>query len=187
MQIGLCLVDTGYRPDAVYAVLRTLARGPTLRPSRGRGITAGKTQFDDYRRDRCREIGMHWWIPKESPQAVIQIDTNYWKTFLHSRLATAIGDPGALSLYGKAEDHGLFAEHILAEYYTTPSTEKGVQIQEWHQHIGKDNEWFDCLVGAAVAAAKLGCSVLPGARVPRPHVRRRPMPVVDSSFRPELG
>ena len=169
-QIGLSLADTGYKPDAVHAAIRLLAR-PSIRPSRGRGITAGKTQFEDYKRDRCREMGSHWWVPKESPQSVIHIDTNYYKTFTHARLATAAGDPGALTLFGKPSDHRLLAAHILAEYYTIPSTEKDVAVQEWHQHVGQDNEGFDALVGAAVAAAKLGCSVLPTApRVSRPVV-----------------
>ena len=161
-QIGLCLVDTGYKPDAVHAAIRLVGR-PTIRPSRGRGITAGKTQFEDYKKDRCREIGHHWWVPKESAQSVIHIDTNFYKTFTHARIATAMGDPGALTLFGKPSDHKLLAAHILAEYYTLPSTERGVAIQEWHQHVGQDNEGFDALVGAAVAAAKLGCSVLPAA------------------------
>ena len=159
LQINLCLVDTGYKPESVYTAMRILGRGPVLRPSRGRGIGAGKTQFDDYHPDRCREMGLHWWVTKESPQRVIQIDTNFWKTFVHNRLATSVDDPGALTLFGKSEDHRLLADHILAEYYTLPSTEKGVQIQEWHQHIGKDNEWFDCMVGCAVAASKLGAVV----------------------------
>ena len=159
MQIGLCMVDTGYKPDVVHAALR-VTRQAAARPSRGRGITAGKVQFDDYKRDRCREIGLHWWIPKDTPHAVIQIDTNFWKTFVHSRLATAAGDPGALTLFGQPEDHALLAAHILAEYYTLPKTEKDVTVQEWHQHVGRDNELLDCLVGAAAGAAKLGCSVI---------------------------
>jgi hypothetical protein len=162
-QIGLCLVDTGYKPDAVHAALRVIGR-PSLRPSRGRGITAGKTQFDDYRRDRCRDMGLHWWVPKDSPQSVIQIDTNFYKTFVHSGLTTSAGDPGALTLFGKPFEHKLLAAHILAEYYTMPSTERGVTVQEWHQHVGQDNEGFDALVGSAVAAAKLGCSLIPGGR-----------------------
>jgi hypothetical protein len=159
MQIGLCMVDTGYKPDVVHAALR-ITRQAAARPSRGRGITAGKVQFDDYKRDRCREMGLHWWIPKDTPHAVIQIDTNFWKTFVHSRLATAAGDPGALTLFGQPEDHALLAAHILAEYYTLPKTEKDVTVQEWHQHVGRDNELFDALVGAAAGAAKLGCSVI---------------------------
>ena len=159
MQIGLCMVDTGYKPDVVHAALR-VTRQAAARASRGRGITAGKVQFDDYKRDRCREMGLHWWIPKDTPHAVIQVDTNFWKTFVHSRLDTAAGDPGALTLFGQPEDHALLAAHILAEYYTLPKTEKDVTVQEWHQHVGRDNELYDCLVGAAAGAAKLGCSVI---------------------------
>jgi hypothetical protein len=159
-QISLCLVDTGYKPDVVHAALRIVSQA-AAKSSRGRGITAGKIQFDDYKRDRCREMGQHWWVPKDSPHSVIQIDTNFWKTFVHSRIATAQGDPGALTLFGKPEAHALLAAHILAEYYTLPKTEKDVPVQEWHQHVGRDNEFLDCLVGAAAAAAKLGCSLIP--------------------------
>jgi hypothetical protein len=186
MQVGLCLVDTGYKPDVVRAAIRLIGRLATLRASRGRGITAGKTQFDDYKRDRCREMGLHWWVPKEAQDAVIQIDTNFWKSFIHSRLATAQGDPGALTLFGKPDDHGLLAEHILSEYYTLPSTEKGVPVQEWHQHVGKDNELLDCLVGAAAAASCRGCSLLPV--VPRARSRRHVKARVTArSFDPALG
>lgn len=188
MQIELCLIDRGYKPEVVDGAIRQAGRGPAFRPSRGQGITAGKTQFVDYKRDRFREAGMNWWIPKDSPQAVIQIDTNFWKTFLQSRLGTAIGDPGSLTLFGKPNDHALFADHILAEYFTLPSTEKGVVVQEWHEHVGKDNELLDCCVMAAVAAAKLGCTLLPGTRAKKSS--RRPMgaaKTVNSSFRPELG
>lgn len=185
-QIGLCLIDSGHKPDVVHSAIRSCRRGQTVRSSRGRGITAGKTQFDEYRKERCREMGLHWWVPKDSAQSVVQIDTNFWKTFVHSRFATAPGDPGALTLFGKPEDHALFADQVLAEYYSLPRTEQGVSVQEWHQHVGRDNEALDCLVGAAVAASRLGCSVLPGvSSVKR---RRRPVAeVVQSGFTPELG
>jgi hypothetical protein len=186
LQIGLCLIDTGYEPDPVRAAIRIIGRRATLRGSRGRGITAGKTQFDDYKRDRCREMGLHWWVPKDTPDATIQIDTNFWKSFVHGRLATVQGDPGALTLFGQPQDHGLLAEHILAEYFSLPSTEKGVSVQEWHQYVGKDNEFFDCLVGAAAAAACRGCSLLPA--VPRVRTRRHFTASVPArAFDPALG
>ena len=43
----------------------------------------------------------------------ILIDTNYWKSFVHARLATAPGDRGVLTLYGtKRTNHALFAQHV---------------------------------------------------------------------------
>jgi len=45
----------------------------------------------------------------------VAVDVNWWKTFVHGRLAVASGDPGALTLYGKSADqHGLFAAHVVA-------------------------------------------------------------------------
>ena len=174
MQIGLCMVDAGYKPDVVHAALR-ITQQAAAKASRGRGITAGKIQFDDYKRDRCREMGLHWWVPKDSPQAVVQIDTNFWKTFVHARLSTAAGDPGALTLFGQPQYHALLAAHILAEYYTLPKTEKDVTVQEWHQHPGRDNELYDCLIGAAAGAAKLGCSLVPMA----PATKRQRVPIAE--------
>ena len=31
----------------------------------------------------------------------VEIDTNYWKTFVHERLGTAMGDAGCLSVFGR--------------------------------------------------------------------------------------
>jgi hypothetical protein len=46
----------------------------------------------------------------------VHIDTNYWKSFVHARLAVAMGDRGCLSLFGtKAEEHRLLSEHLAAE------------------------------------------------------------------------
>jgi hypothetical protein len=162
--IEMCLIDTGHFPDEVHAAIR-MVNDPRFRPSRGVGITAGRTQFVDYKKDRCRDIGNHWWIPKDAPNPTTQIDTNYWKTAVFTAITTAMGDPGSLTLFGKPEDHSsqLMAAHFLAEYYTLPSTEKGVSVQEWHQHVGKDNEGLDMLVGCMVCASKLGCSLIPMA------------------------
>ena len=186
MQIKLGLIDLGHKQDLVRSALRIIGRHATLGGSRGRGITAGATQFDDYKLDRCREMGLHWWIPKDSVYGETQIDTNFWKTFIHARIATAQGDPGSLTLFGKPEDHALFADHILSEYPSLPKTEKGISHQEWHQHVGKDNEFLDCLVGAAVAAGRCGCSLLPV--VPRARTRRHVAARVPArAFDPALG
>ena len=45
------------------------------------------------------------------------IETNYWKSFMHSRLNIAIGDKGiAFAVWPKSRtEHKMIAEHILAE------------------------------------------------------------------------
>jgi len=87
-----------------------------------------------------------------------KFDANYWKGFVHARLAVALADKGCLSLYGKeAGQHALFAEHLAAEA-PTRVTANGRTVDEWQMKPGVgDNHWLDCLAGCAVGAAILGC------------------------------
>lgn len=89
----------------------------------------------------------------------VSIDVNYWKSFVHERLATPMGAQGCLALWGDDEKvHRLFSEHITSEYYVRTSG-RGRTVDEWKLRPEcTDNHWFDCLVGCAVAASMLGVS-----------------------------
>ena len=95
----------------------------------------------------------------------VVFDTNYWKSFVHARLAVAMGDRGCLSLFGdKPELHRLFAEHLTAEY-RVKTEGRGRTVDEWKlRPEASDNHWLDCLVGCAVAASIQG-AVLAGTDV----------------------
>jgi len=88
-------------------------------------------------------------------------DTNYWKSFIHARLATAMGDKGCLSLFGDSpERHRLLGEHLTAEYRVRTEG-RGRSVDEWKMRPQRgDNHWFDCLVGCAVAASMQGAVLL---------------------------
>jgi len=102
----------------------------------------------------------------------VVFDTNYWKSFVHARLAVPMGDAGSLSLFGhKPEHHRLIAEHLTSEY-RVKTEGRGRTVDEWKLRVdGLDNHWLDCLVGAAVAASMEG-AVLFGTDA-RPVVRQR--------------
>ncbi len=97
-------------------------------------------------------------------------DTNYWKSFIHARLAVPMGDAGCLSLFGrKPEPDRLFSEHLTAEYKVRTEG-RGRTVDEWKiKPTQPDNHWFDGIVGCAVAASVQGVS-LPGteSREPKP-------------------
>ena len=59
---------------------------------------------------------------------------------------------------GAADElHRLISEHWTAEY-CVKTQGNGRSVQEWKARPGgPDNDFFDCLVGAAVAASMLGC------------------------------
>ena len=96
------------------------------------------------------------------------VDVNYWKSFVYSRLATPMGEPGCLSLFGsKPETHELFADHLTAEYPVKVQA-KGRTVDEWKLKASKpDNHWFDCLVGCAAAASMEGAATV-GMRQTKP-------------------
>jgi hypothetical protein len=84
----------------------------------------------------------------------VLIDTNFWKSFIHSRLATPMGDPGCLSLF-KDADHQMLADHLSAEQPTSV-TAKERTVEQWDLIPNRDNHFLDCLELATVAASVCG-------------------------------
>ncbi len=179
VRIDRCLIDAnwGSSTDVVYQFCRQSPHAGVLMPSHGRYVGASSIPFSDYKRKRGERIGLNWRVPVVTGKRAVRhvvFDTNYWKSFVHARLAVPMGDPGCLSLFGsKPDPHRLFAEHLTSEY-RVKTEGRGRTVDEWKLRVdGLDNHWLDCLVGAAVAASMHG-AVLFGteSRAPaRPRVR----------------
>jgi len=167
MGIERCLIDAnwGQSTDVVYQFCRQSAHAGLIVPSHGRYVGASSVPFSEYKRKKGERVGLHWRVPTVQGRRQVRhvlIDTNYWKSFVHARLAVAMGDPGSLSLFGrKPSEHQLLAEHLTAEYRVKTEA-RGRIVDEWKIRAGgPDNHWLDCMVGCAVAASILG-AVLPG-------------------------
>jgi len=167
LRIDRCLVDAnwGQSTDVVYQFCRQSRFAAILLPSHGKYIGASSIPFSEYKRKRGDRIGLHWRIPNTIGRRQVRhvlIDTNYWKSFVHARLAVAMGDPGCLSLYGRDDKaHRLLADHLTAEY-RVKTLAQGRIVDEWKLRATRpDNHWLDCLVGCAVAASIQG-AVLAG-------------------------
>ena len=167
VRIDRCLVDAnwGASTDVVYQFCRQSPHAAALMPSHGRYVGASSIPFSDYKRKRGERIGLNWRVPVVAGKRAVRhvvFDTNYWKSFVHARLAVPMGDPGALSLFGhtpgKPERHRLIAEHLTSEY-RVKTEGRGRTVDEWKLRAsggGLDNHWLDCLVGASVAASMEG-------------------------------
>jgi hypothetical protein len=162
-RIDRLLVDTGYKPGLVAAVKHKCG-GSVMMLYKGVGLRAGNKPMSSYTRRPGETIGNHWYIPNVSKTAEFPYvggDVNYWKTFVHTALATSAGDPGSLTIFGQGKDHELFAQHIASSETWTATQGHGRTVHEWTLLPGKpDNHWLDCLVGCAVAASMCGLRIL---------------------------
>lgn len=178
MKITKALVDINYRKteDVINQFVRQSHYGAVIMPSVGRYVGASSTPFDQYKRQNGDKIGNHWRIPvpkKHGTPRYVLFDTNYFKSFVMLRAMTRIGDRGCLSLFAGHDHqvHQMLADHWTAEF-PVPTEARGNKVDEWKEKApGRDNHWWDCIVGSAVAASILGV-ILPGTAA-KPRERKR--------------
>jgi len=175
MRITICLIDQGWQTELIHLFCRQSKHAALLLPSRGHGVTAAHKPFYEYDRKRGDRIGHYWWVPTVTRRRSLrhaEVDTNYWKSFVHQRLGTAMGDAGCLSLFGsKPEPHRVFADHLVSEYYIQTEG-RGRTVDQWRlRPHTSENHWLDCLVGCYAGASMQGVTLL-GEAGPRRTVLR---------------
>lgn len=165
LRIERAMIDAnwGDSTEVVYQFCRQSTYSGMILPSHGRYIGASSKPMMEFKKTRGDKIGVNWRIPSVAGKRAIRhaiYDTNYWKSFIHARLAVALGDKGSLTLFGKNPlIHELFAEHLTAEYRVKVMARERI-VDEWKMRPERDdNHWFDCLVGCAVIASMLGSKI----------------------------
>ena len=178
LKIERALIDAnwGQSTDLVYEFCRESKFAGIVLPSHGRYVGASSKPMTEYRKQPGDRLGFNWMMPSVAKKRAVRhviFDSNFWKSFVHARLAVPTGDKGSLTLYGRVPGiHQLLAEHLTAEYRVKTSG-RGRTVDEWKlkpEH--HDNHWLDCLAGCAVCGSMLGSS-LPefGAVVVKKHGR----------------
>jgi len=178
LKIERALVDAnwGQSTDVVYQFCRQSSHAGVILPSHGRYVGASSKPMTEYRKQQGDRLGFNWMIPNVAGKRAIRhviYDTNYWKSFIHARLAVPVGDKGSLTLYGRIPGaHQLFAEHLTAEY-RVKTQGRGRTVDEWKlKPQSHDNHFLDCVAGCAVCGSMLGAS-LPETLPAKPD--RKPM------------
>lgn len=176
MRIGRCLVDAnwGESTDTVKSFCRQSQYAAILMPSHGRGIRASQAPIALWGTQHHK--GHYWAVTKPQGRDVRSIvyDTNYWKKRVYDGLAMPEGSKGSIGLYkATAETHRIFAEHVMAE--TPVKTEaNGRTVFEWNAQPGRDNHFFDGIVGSIVAASLAGVTrEIDRRKAAQPQRRRR--------------
>lgn len=154
-RLNRVLIDSGWQADVIHKFVSQSRYAGMLIPSKGRGINATEAPMENWAAKPGQTRGNKWILQRASGRATasVQIDTNFWKTFVSSRLNTAMGDRGALSFYGATpEPHKMICDHICAETRIIDEA-RGRRVDVWQAKPNQDNHWFDGVVGCHVAAS----------------------------------
>lgn len=166
MHLDRLLFDAndGEARDVVFEFCRQSQYAQCM-PSTGVGVKAGQTPFSMYKQRPGEQRGDYWVLPASAKRKTryVRADVNYWKTFIRTRIRTPLGDPGALTIYGRdaGGSHDLLFDHLSSEHSVMTSGPYGT-CHEWSAVPGIENHWWDCLVGTAIGASLEGVS-RPGA------------------------
>lgn len=169
-QIG---IDAAWGPATRViqsAVMESKHRAIVL-PTFGRCLEAKDLPMDLWKPKPGERLGIGYSIrPRQGGGQYGLLDANYWKSFVHARLATEIGDAGSLSLFdpaGMITTHRMIAEHLRSEKRTEDAKGSRILHMWTHENKSADNDLFDCLAGACAMAG------IQGARLADVNITRR--------------
>ncbi len=161
--LDLALVDAGYARSSmdtpVYEFVRS-SPGKIYRASKGFG-TGGQGHYrHPAKRGHGRKLGNHWFATfQPSHKAwLYNMDSDYWKNFVHTGLLADPGRPGSLLLFGAIEnavEHRNYARQITAEIWTHEYKPGRGDVWLW-KRIRRENHWFDTTYACCVAASICG-------------------------------
>jgi len=160
-----CLVDSGRWEKAVYEFVRATGE-KVFRASKGIGDepSGRRSVFrsPDTQTDKKR-IGDHCVMSYQEAARLwlVDMDTNYWKAWLHERFMTPDTSPqGTITLFGNEKRrHFAFAHHICAEIEVEEFID-GKGLKRYWKKVNKNNHWLDCAYAACVAASLHGMKLL---------------------------
>lgn len=172
--VDLMLKDwsDGDHEKRIASQLRASNYRSRIRPSKGAAPKPGRKPVSKWGDARYDRSGPGWVERRIEKPMHVQYDTNIWKSHASRRLKTVVGAPSSLVLPGDDEEVlGLLAEHLTAEI-AKQFTYDGTPGTIWELIPGRNNDWWDCLVGNMVAASMLGVAI-PGEQVAKTIRKRR--------------
>lgn len=161
-KVDMVMIDSGTYTNAAYEFVRQV-RG-VFHPSKG---------IPNYRQrakstDVCRAgKNQHAQWLEASKVWLYELDTDYWKQWIHERFMTPCFDEqnmlrkGSLSIYepiGK-QRHSSYAQHIVAEELLTEFKEGKGSKTYWHVR-NENNHWLDATYLAAACTESVGIGLI---------------------------
>ena len=164
---GQAWIDAGYMTSVVYAFCRQAGR--PFRPTIGRGAAQQHRQW--YNRPTrtgslVKQIGDGFHINRLPAEKLdlVEVNADHWKTWVHQRLSTPLGKPGAMSLFRAApQEHLALAKHLTAETKAEEFVAGRGVVVKW-ERLRRQNHWFDALYNACAAGHVCGVRLVDDER-----------------------
>lgn len=154
-------VDSGWQTETVVKFCRERECAGLYRPTKGFGTTQYMRQYTDPKGPSgdIRWIGRKFhvkWVATSGAN-LVEVDVDYWKSFIHARIAVPLDQPGALTLFDEPDrrEHMSFARHLTAERQVKEFVEGKGEITRW-QVIRQNNHWLDAVTLCGPAGYLLG-------------------------------
>jgi phage terminase large subunit GpA-like protein len=143
------LVDAGNWESTIVAFCKESSTGIPYWPCKGFGI-----------QQIGRRVRMHDPGYERSPQPggydLLDINADFWKSYVHARLQTPIAQPGGLSLFhGTVIEHLSFAKHLTAEKRVEEFIGGKGLVSRWEK-INRNNHFLDALALGCVGGHGVG-------------------------------
>lgn len=178
-------IDSGKWTDIVYRFCREYLAEGKFWPVKGFGQSTnkgGQYHQPESLNAKVVWIGEQCHISLLSDKGIylFEINVDHWKSWLQRRFQTAMGTPGAMSLYNpEPKDHFEYAKHMVSE---TSMREwvKGRGFVETWTRVHRKNHYLDASVYACVAGHFSGFVLLTaGQPTPPPPPEPDPEPDED--------
>ena len=107
-----------------------------------------------------------------------EVNADHWKTWVHQRLSTPLGKPGAMSLFrASPQEHLPLAKHLTAETKTEEFVAgKGVVVK-W-ERLRRQNHWFDAIYNACAASRLCNIRLVGDSELAAPQVQPKCTPAI---------
>jgi hypothetical protein len=160
--IDFCFVDSGAFTNAAYQFCREV--GGIFHPSKGQDPYHRKAKSTS---TTIAGANLHAQKLPSSNVWLYELDTSYWKQFIHERFMTPTFDEsnmlrrGSLSLFALEEErrHSQYSQHIAAEELVTKFTE-GKGAKTYWMVKDSNNHWLDATYMAAAASEACGVKLI---------------------------
>ena len=139
--IAFTFIDSGYKPELVYAFCRKYGR--RIAPSKGASTDIAELVSP-------RKLEKHDGKPVPGGLTLHLVNSGYFKAAIHDRLAVPRGSPREWRLHGDVDRN--FREQILAEA-RTERVERGRLVEKWVVINKKAGNHFLDVEALAMAAA----------------------------------